>query len=321
MFEHERHEFAVADAAWMADASHLAYLGATEAEARVRAAQYQNYRFVDLPGGTQAHVFSPLPGRVVVAFRGSEVVSPHRLEELVQAATAKDGGFFFHLLLGPLADAFTDSEVLLVPWDNGGRVHVAFARMVLEPATPGEARRELKRELKAAIAAAGAQEGGGEPRVWFTGHSLGAALATLAAELHGGRETLYTFGSPRVGNEEFSTGHAQRVSATWRLVHDRDLVTRVPLHGGLGPGFSYQHVKNAKFIDARGEVRDPASPEEVSDAAIGGAETTAEFLGRQLVDPGMLETIGGLIDHGPIFYAKSLWTITGIPERPSRPPN
>jgi hypothetical protein len=303
------HDFAAADAAWMADASHLAYFGSAAAEARVNAAQYQHYQFLDLPEHTQAHVFSPVPGCVVVAFRGSEVMSRNRLEELGQAAVAGKGDSFFHLLLGPVADAFTDAQALLASWDKGGRVHSAFSRMVLQPPAPGQLRPELRSELRSAIAAAG----GATPRVWFTGHSLGGALATLAADLHGGEETLYTFGSPRVGDADFSQGHAQRVSATWRMVHDRDLVARVPLHGGIGPGFGYQHVERAKFIDAAGTVRDPASPAEASSAPVGGVETTFEFLGRQLVNPGLLETIGGLIDHGPIFYAKKLWASAGFP--------
>src|SRR4051794_15226254 len=38
MFENEQHDFARDDAAWMADASHLAYFGAADAQQRVEAA-------------------------------------------------------------------------------------------------------------------------------------------------------------------------------------------------------------------------------------------------------------------------------------------
>lgn len=38
--------------------------------------------------------------------------------------------------------------------------------------------------------------------VWYTGHSLGAALATIAAARRKGKG-LYTFGSPRVGTKKF----------------------------------------------------------------------------------------------------------------------
>ncbi|MBL4845162.1 MAG: lipase family protein [Planctomycetes bacterium] len=39
--------------------------------------------------------------------------------------------------------------------------------------------------------------------VWFTGHSLGGAVATLAAARHGSSARLYTYGSPRVGTPAF----------------------------------------------------------------------------------------------------------------------
>ncbi|MCX5893209.1 MAG: lipase family protein, partial [Deltaproteobacteria bacterium] len=61
--------------------------------------------------------------------------------------------------------------------------------------------------------------------VWFTGHSLGAALATLAASRYGKVRGLYTFGSPRVGDLDFKQAF---LVPTYRFVNHDDLVTRVP---------------------------------------------------------------------------------------------
>lgn len=62
--------------------------------------------------------------------------------------------------------------------------------------------------------------------IFYTGHSLGAALATLAAERHA-PSAVYTFGSPRVGNQAFvdSLGNVP----IYRIVDGADVVTTVPL--------------------------------------------------------------------------------------------
>jgi len=62
--------------------------------------------------------------------------------------------------------------------------------------------------------------------VFYTGHSLGAALATLAA-LERPPRALYTFGSPLVGNATFVSA-VNATTVAFRIVDDRDLVTAVP---------------------------------------------------------------------------------------------
>jgi triacylglycerol lipase len=71
--------------------------------------------------------------------------------------------------------------------------------------------------------------------VFFTGHSLGAALATLAAARHV-PAAVYTFGSPRVGNRAFVDSLGEL--PVYRIVDDEDIITTVPpeslgyLHAG-----------------------------------------------------------------------------------------
>jgi len=71
----------------------------------------------------------------------------------------------------------------------------------------------------------------------FTGHSLGAALATLGAldaQYHADKRELdigilcMTFGSPRVGNHEFVKSYMNRVVFTLRFVNDKDIITHLP---------------------------------------------------------------------------------------------
>jgi triacylglycerol lipase len=72
-----------------------------------------------------------------------------------------------------------------------------------------------------------------EEKLFFTGHSLGGALAIVAAEramreLGGKATAVYTFGSPRMGGPEFFARYTQLANSTFRLVHNNDLVPTVP---------------------------------------------------------------------------------------------
>jgi len=61
--------------------------------------------------------------------------------------------------------------------------------------------------------------------VFYTGHSLGGALATLAASRKPPL-AVYTFGSPLVGDESFMKTLPQ--DRVFRVINNQDLVTRVP---------------------------------------------------------------------------------------------
>ena len=64
--------------------------------------------------------------------------------------------------------------------------------------------------------------------LFITGHSLGGALATIAAKKlshKGGLAACYTFGSPRVGDEEWI---ADIKTPVYRLVNAADCVTMLP---------------------------------------------------------------------------------------------
>jgi triacylglycerol lipase len=90
--------------------------------------------------------------------------------------------------------------------------------------------------------------------VFFTGHSLGAALASLAA-LHAAERAItataiYTFGMPRVGGDTFRAKYSPLLgNRTYRLVHGDDLVARVPLSALMG----YRHV--GRLLQCRAETK------------------------------------------------------------------
>lgn len=114
-------------------------------------------------------------------------------------------------------------------------------------------------------------------RIFFTGHSLGGALATLCAFRMQKKvdeisvSGVYTFGAPRVGNHVFLTLYQNTFISsgvtlwdrTWRWVNNADLVPQFFKHepffpriGNLTPNplETYYHVGEQNFIRANGSV-------------------------------------------------------------------
>lgn len=90
--------------------------------------------------------------------------------------------------------------------------------------------------------------------IWITGHSLGGALATLAAarlmqnnlDING----LYTFGQPRVGNAIFKRIFDLRFKhRTFRFVNNEDIVTRIP-----PTAMKYEHIGSVFYFDTAGKL-------------------------------------------------------------------
>lgn len=75
-----------------------------------------------------------------------------------------------------------------------------------------------------------------------TGHSLGAALATLCAvdiqyNFPNKNIEVILFGSPRIGNKAFKLSYNKRLPKTVRVENGNDLVTKIPF-----PWMGYRHV-------------------------------------------------------------------------------
>ena len=183
-------------------------------------------------------------------------------------------------------DLAADAEFILTPNegnDKGAKVHRGFLRSL----------DTIWDEVDDAI---------GDGRVWFTGHSLGAALATLAAERLPGRHRLYTFGSPRVGDKKFR--RAFRTNA-YRFVNNNDIVTDVP------PGsrvFPYRHVGDLKYFDEDGRLIEKSRWWQRFRAGLSGhlkrlLEVQREFRKGDF-DAVPLDQ---LADHSPTSYAEHVW--------------
>ncbi|MBI2313733.1 MAG: lipase family protein [Betaproteobacteria bacterium] len=143
---------------------------------------------------------------------------------------------------GRLKDWMTDAGTDFVE-GSFGQVHGGFHRAL--------------QGVRAAVREAIDEFQGGAGRsLWFTGHSLGAALATLAvAQLRQEDKPvygLYTFGQPRTGDREFERTFNQDFKPRcFRFVNNNDLVTRVPPRAS---GFS--HVGTFLYFDRDGKLQD-----------------------------------------------------------------
>jgi triacylglycerol lipase len=128
-----------------------------------------------------------------------------------------------------LRDWMTDVEIAPVNFDyifsdapDIGHIHNGF----------GHAFSDVADEMFATIRTF--QDNG--QTLWFTGHSLGGALAVVATAACLFDDStrfpvsgLYTFGQPRVGDFAFAGNFDQHFkSKTFRFVNDADIVTRVP---------------------------------------------------------------------------------------------
>jgi len=94
--------------------------------------------------------------------------------------------------------------------------------------------------------------------LYVTGHSLGAAMATIAASrIQTKVIALVTFGSPRAGNQEF----VNSLSVThYRVQNNCDDVTKVPF---LLMGFA--HHGTHKYMNFDGEFRDFTAWQQIKD--------------------------------------------------------
>lgn len=89
--------------------------------------------------------------------------------------------------------------------------------------------------------------------VVVTGHSLGAAMATLTAVdlQHSGVSgiRLFNFGSPRVGNDQFAVWTSSYITSRSRVTHYKDMVPHVPMHE------RFKHISGEWYEDKDHSLR------------------------------------------------------------------
>jgi lipase (class 3) len=139
-----------------------------------------------------------MPNVVLLVFRGSELKPA----------------------MNDLSDWAHDSNAKLEGGDEwgGGKVHKGFAKGA--------------NSVLVKVSSTTALYAGVRKPVFVCGHSLGGALATLAAfrlsSKIGNVRGLYTYGSPRVGNKDFQKAFVAKRFVYGRWVNDRDAAPVLP---------------------------------------------------------------------------------------------
>ncbi len=133
-------------------------------------------------------------------------------------------------------DIKADVNAISVVAETAGKVHCGFKNEV-DDLWP-----RLERALKS-----------NDLPLWFAGHSLGGAMATICAgrcklaEIPSNPEAIFSYGSPRVGNNRYINYVKVR---HYRWVNNNDIVPRVP-----PTWLGYRHCGREMYLDASGNLR------------------------------------------------------------------
>ncbi len=242
--------FEAAAAWWLARWSKLAYESKQTIARELEAEGFEKVVFFDV-AGTQGYLglHPGMPGNPrfgVVAFRGTE---------------------------NDYADVLTDITVFKgKAADWRGRAHAGFLMALKQvwgtsfrPPWQGTIEVEWKGPEGLGEALEEAEAKFPNLRVFFTGHSLGGALATLALfwweepevkeDLEAPYSTssiLYTFGSPRVAATDFAGYLNRKIRQAYRVVNSTDIVPRVPPWV-----FGFRHVGKLAYLNRAGRLCGP----------------------------------------------------------------
>ena len=264
---------------WLAELSLLAYNEPAVVESELQKAGLRLMKPLLNGASTQGFVAE---GKdfVIVSFRGTEFPLPRKDQDPEAALMA---------LFSAVTDVVVDLRFGLVPAPGParGRVHGGFLHAL------NEVFHQLS-ELKLP---------GPGRALWLTGHSLGGALAILAAARLPNVQGVYTYGAPSVGDAGFQAsfqGHAR----LFRFVHGKDFVTRLLVAAPLvPPEFPFNFIEEFK---PEGIIVAFNREGQLGAGAPSNLDFSLSNLGSLLLDR---LPANDLLDHAPLFYALHLWNL------------
>jgi triacylglycerol lipase len=162
-----------------------------------------------------------------------------------------------------------------------------------------------------------------EKNLFFTGHSLGGALALIAAE-RAMRESgiranaVYTFGGPRTGGQTFFDQYTPGLGdRTFRLVHGDDIVPTVPpsVRGNFRHVGRLLRCSHGSVFDGQTLASHDGNDPDIVQSTLNAARDVILALARlhpfSSVGPRLLDHLAGLLptmvrDHIPASYFRAL---------------
>lgn len=256
------------NALFLARACELAYYPGAEGVPRFRAELGMEARLIGVDN-TQVYVAQD-DGAVVVAFRGSE--APTTLDGLKDWLLTNANNY----LILPEGRAGTDFAAAGV----GARFHRGFL----------EALEMVWAPLLSAVEEA---QKTGERPLWVTGHSLGGALALLAAwrlqRAFMAVQEVVTFGAPMIGNAAASEAFAREFPGKiFRYVDLEDVVPLLPTVSLIAN--AYSHCQSEVGLSAA-----EAAGVQAALAALGASGGAPGGDGRAPLDPAAAEEVWRMV--------------------------
>ena len=174
-------------------------------------------------------------------------------------------------------DLIDDVEAELVPWSGTARVFKGWR----------DAFEEVRQDLLPAVQKI-------DCKLLITGHSLGAALATVLASIKA-PSALYTIGSPRVGDHDFVA--ALSGVKNFRYVDCCDVVTQLP-----PKLLGYAHLGSPLYIDRNRHTIENPSDDFISADRLRAREDYLLQYAWKSGNAGFRD----LADHAPINYVTAI---------------
>jgi len=169
-------------------------------------------------------------------------------------------------------DIRADANAITAVAETIGRVHRGFKQEV----------DDLWPKLEAALV-------NNTKQLWFCGHSLGGAMATICAgrcmlsHIKSTPDGIFTYGSPRVGDKRY-VNYCKLDHYRW--VNNNDIVPRVP-----PPWLGYRHAGREMYLNVNGKIRRLSPWQRTKDRFRGFIRGLAKFRVDHVSDHSMADYI------------------------------